>query len=145
MKPETISHYGENAHFICDKCNDSITTTTSSSQRLTNGGIKIKSSGSSETDYRDFVNVPSKLNTTPTKDTTVVNAIRYFEEKQQPPSQTHRISKLVEHDSYLSSQINGKEEMILLSTYIFHRDFLFLIVQFHLEIRIQQSKNKESL
>ena len=70
VKPETISHYGENTHFICDKCNDNITTTTTSpTHRVSNGGIRIKSPDSSETDYRNFVSIPSKLNTTPTKDT----------------------------------------------------------------------------
>jgi hypothetical protein len=109
IKPETISHYGENTHFICEKCNDStITTNTNPSYRLSNDGIKIKSSDSSEIDYRNFANIPSKLNTTPTKDTTVVNAIRYFEEKQQQQQPSHRILKLNEDDGHLSSQTNGQ-------------------------------------
>jgi hypothetical protein len=113
VKPETITHYGENTNFLCDKCNDNIpTTNTSLSHRVPNSGIKIKSPNSSETDYRNFASIPSKLNSIPTKDTTVVNAIRYFEEKQQQqqaPS-THKISKLNEIDGHLSSQTNGKKK-----------------------------------
>lgn len=98
VKPETISHYGENTHFICDKCNDNITTTTSPTHRLSNGGIRIKSPDSSEMDYRNFVNIPSKLNTIPTKDTSVVNTVRYFEEKQQQQGPSiAKSSKLNEH------------------------------------------------
>jgi len=106
-----ISNYGENAQFICDKCNDSITsTTTGSTHRLANGNIKIKSPNTSETDYREFANIPSKLNATPTKDTTVVNAIRYFEEKkQQQPS--HKISKLNENDGHFTIQGTGKNNI----------------------------------
>jgi len=119
VKPETISHYGENKNFICDKCNDNLTTTnTSPSHRLSNGGIKIKSSDSSETDYRNFASIPSKLNPIPAKDTAVINAIRYFEEKQQQQQQqspsTHKISKLNENDGHLSSQTNGKKKEIIL-------------------------------
>jgi hypothetical protein len=111
VKPETISHYGENAHFLCDKCNDTRTTTDPSpTHRLSNGGIKIKLPDSMETDYRNFASIPSKLNSTPTKDTTVVNAIRYFEEKQQQQqtTPTNKSSKLNELDGHLASQTNGK-------------------------------------
>jgi hypothetical protein len=113
VKPETISYYGENTNFICDKCDDNIiTTNTSSTHRLSNSGIKIKSPDSYETDYRNFASIPSKLNIVPTKDTTVVNAIRYFEEKQ--PLSTHKISKLNENDEQLSSQTNGKKELVVI-------------------------------
>jgi len=124
VKPETISHYGENAHFICDKCNDNITTTTTTvslPHRLSNSGIKIRTADSFETDYRNFVSIPSKLNTTPTKDTTVVNAIRYFEEKQQQqlPS-ANKISKLNEFDVHLSSQTNGKKKKDQILTFMIY-------------------------
>ncbi|CAF3962305.1 unnamed protein product [Adineta steineri] len=108
VKPDMISHYGENTHFVCDKCNDNITGTTSnSSQRQINGGVKVKSHNTSEADYRDFANLPSKLSTTSTKDTSVVSAIRYFEEKQQQqiPNKT---SKLNETDDHLLLQTNGQ-------------------------------------
>ncbi|UJR23107.1 hypothetical protein I4U23_026128 [Adineta vaga] len=111
IKPEMITHYGENAQFICDKCDDSNTeSTTNSHQRQTNGGIKIKSPNASEADYRDFANVPSKLNATPTKDTTVVNVIRYFEEKQQQQQQQQSPQKLTKSndiDEQNSTQTNG--------------------------------------
>jgi hypothetical protein len=127
MKPETISYYGDNTHFICDKCNDSMantntsaaTTTSaasiSSPYRITNGGIKIKSPDSSETDYRDFVSVPSKLNTTPTRDTNVVHAIRYFEKKQQPSSSTalftqSPVKQSMQSNGYQSSSSTGKDD-----------------------------------
>ena len=103
MKPDTISHYGENENFLCDKCNDG--TTVGSSHRLANGGIKIKSPDSIETTYRDFANVPTKINSIPTVDTTVINAIRYFEEK----SQVHRPSKTSDLDEHPPSSINGHE------------------------------------
>ena len=92
-----------NEKYVCDKCNDG--TITNSSNRLTNGGIKIKSTDSIETDYRDFTGVPSKTNST---ETNVVNTIRYFEEKQQQV-QPNRITKLSELDSYLPTQTNGIE------------------------------------
>jgi hypothetical protein len=114
IRPDTLSHYGENTHYICGKCTESVTTTTTRpnpTQRLTNGGIKIKSPNLSETDYRDFANIPSKLNSAPTKDTTVGNTIRYFEEQQQQQQQqpAHRISKPNEFDEYVSPQTNGKK------------------------------------
>jgi hypothetical protein len=102
VKPETISQYGENENYVCDKCHDG--TTTSSSYRVTNGGIKIKSTDSTETDYRDFVSLPSKKHSTSSTETNVVNAIRYFEEKQQ--TQTPKTSEL---DGYLLSHTNENE------------------------------------
>jgi hypothetical protein len=97
VKPETISCYGDKTNFICLHCDDSITTaaiasargitsSTNGSYRISNGGIKIKSPNSSEMDYRDFVNIPTKNHTVPTKDKAVVHTIRYFEEKQKQPS-----------------------------------------------------------
>ncbi|CAF3351635.1 unnamed protein product [Rotaria sp. Silwood1] len=104
VKPETISYYGENENYICDKCMDG-TTTTNSSHRITNGGIKIKSPDSIVTDYRDFASIPSKINTT---ETNVHNTIRYFEEKQQQ-SQINKTTKVSELDGYLPSQTNERE------------------------------------
>ncbi|CAF4328596.1 unnamed protein product [Rotaria sp. Silwood2] len=106
VQPETICHYGENTHFICDKCNYSSTATTTTanpSYRLSNGSIQIKSPDSSAIDYRDFASIPPKLNTIPTKDTTVVNAVRYFEEKQQQ-QQPHTMNQINEFNEHLSSQ-----------------------------------------
>ncbi|CAF4372358.1 unnamed protein product, partial [Rotaria sp. Silwood2] len=103
VKPETISHYGENENYICDKCND--VTTTNLSPRTTNGGIKIKSTDSVITDYRDFASIPSKINST---ETNVLNTIRYFEEKQQQ-AQIYKPTKASELDSYLPLQINERD------------------------------------
>ncbi|CAF3790591.1 unnamed protein product [Rotaria sp. Silwood1] len=113
VQPETISHYDENTLFICGKCNESTTTTaTNPSYRLSNGSIKIKSPDSSAIDYRDFASIPSKLNTIPTKDTTVVNAIRYFEEKQQQQQQQqqqpHTMTQIDEFNEHLTSQAKGQ-------------------------------------
>lgn len=88
VKPETISYYGDNTHFICDRCNDSMTTTTTTTTNGSNNssyrtGIKIKSPNTSETDYRDFVHVPTKSNPITTKENNVVHTIQYFEKKQQ--------------------------------------------------------------
>lgn len=90
VKPETISHYGENSNFICEKCNNNElhSSRVSPTPRLSNAGIRIKSPDSTETDYRNFANIPSKLSTSPARDTPVVNTVRYFEEKQQTQSST---------------------------------------------------------
>ncbi|CAF1327740.1 unnamed protein product [Adineta ricciae] len=107
VKPEMTTHYGENAPFVCDKCDDNLTgTSTNSLARQANGGIKIKSLNSSEADYREFANVPSKLNATPTRDTAVVNAVRYFEEKQQQQS-PQKLPRSNEIDGQYSTQANG--------------------------------------
>jgi hypothetical protein len=134
-----ISNYGENAQFICDKCNDSITSTaTGSTHRLANGNIKIKSPNTSETDYREFANIPSKLNATPTKDTTVVNAIRYFEEKkQQQPS--HKISKLNENDGHFTIQGTGKNNISYLIN-LFYAEYS----RFYFKFRIYVSKKTKN-
>lgn len=102
------THYGENAPFVCDKCDDNaMGMSTNSLSRQANGGIKIKSPNSSEADYREFANVPSKLNATPTRDTAVVNAVRYFEEKQQQQS-PQKLPRSNEIDGQYSTQANGK-------------------------------------
>lgn len=104
VRPETISHYGENTQFICDKCHEHINTNIPSAHR-----IRIKSPDSSETDYRNFVGIPSKFNGTSTKETTVINAVRYFEDKQQHVSNQSITSKTNGHQ-------NGKKIVhILLS------------------------------
>ena len=146
MKPETISYYGDNTHFICDKCNDSMTNTTANTStttspsiispyRITNGGIKIKSPDSSETDYRDFVHVPSKLNPTPTRDTSVVHAIRYFEKKQHPSTalQTHSpVKPPMQSNGYHSPSSAGKlteEEKLDLRRSFFSVSLSFIVFQ----------------
>lgn len=93
VRPETISHYGENTQFICEKCHEHMSTNGASTHRLSNGGIRIKSPDSSETDYRQFVGIPSKFNGTSTKDTTVINTVRYFEDKQQHASTIPKVTK----------------------------------------------------
>lgn len=105
LKPETVSEFGDNRNFICEKCNEN--PTPSPSQKVINGGgIKIKSTDSTVRDYRDFVGVPSKSNST---DTSIHNTIRYFEEKQQQ-SQVNRTTKISDIDAYLPSPTsNGKE------------------------------------
>lgn len=116
MKLDPIFPYGEHVHFTCDKCNNNIKVTTSTTSinpphRLSSGGIKIKSPNTRETDYRDFAGVPSKLNATPTKDTNVVIAVRYFEEKQQQqPQQPSNISsQMNELNEIPQSKTNGKK------------------------------------
>lgn len=109
VRPDTISHYGENTQYVCDKCNteNATTRTVSSTHRLPNGGIRIKSPNLTETEYREFANIPSKLNSIPTKETTVGNTIRYFEGKQQ--QQTHQLSKSNDFNGIISTtQMNGK-------------------------------------
>jgi hypothetical protein len=103
VKPETISHYRENEKYVCDKCNDA--PMSNSSNRLTNGGNKMKTNDPIDIEYQDFSNVPSTSNST---ETNVVNTIRYFEGKQQQ-SQPQRTTKLSELDSYLPLQTNGIE------------------------------------
>jgi hypothetical protein len=107
VKPETISYYGENNNYICDKCKDN-TTDTNSSPRLYNGYSRTKSIESLDTSYRDLVSAPSRTNST---DTNVSNTIRRFEEKQQQQqqSQTHKTTKISELDDYLPTQTNGDE------------------------------------
>ncbi len=100
VKPETISQYGENENYICDKCNDS-TTIINSSHRLSNGSNRTNSIESIDTNYRDLVSVPSETN--------VGNSIRHFEENQQqfqPHKTTPQVSDL---DDYLPTQMNGNE------------------------------------
>jgi hypothetical protein len=94
VEPKTISQYGGNSNFICEKCNDE--STSNSSHQITNGSSKIN------TDDRDF---PNALTTTNSTETNVANNIRYFEEKQQQ-SQIQRPKKLSDIDRYLPSDIN---------------------------------------
>jgi len=104
VKPETISYYGENNNYICDKCKDN-TTDANSPPRLYNGYSRTKSIESLDTNYRDLVSAPSRTNST---DTNVGNTIRHFEEKQQQ-SQTHKTTKISELDEYLPTQPDGNE------------------------------------
>lgn len=91
VKPETISYYSDSTHFICDRCNDSMTTPTTSTSTTAAGsanssyrtGIQIKSANALNTDYRDFVHVPTRSNLITSQENNVVHTIRFFEKKQQ--------------------------------------------------------------
>jgi hypothetical protein len=100
VKPETISHYGMNDNYICDKCNDS--TTSNPTYRISNGGNQTKSTDSLEADYQDFVSVPSKTNSTESSNN------RYFDDKQRQ-APTHKTTKVSELDDYIPSKYNGNE------------------------------------
>ena len=104
-KPETITHYGEKKSFLCNQCSNN-SSATRSTYRSTNESSKIiKSSDSSDTDlHRDFSNLPSKASA----HSTPVNAIRYFDEKQQTV-QTYRTAKTSELDDYLTPSIDDHE------------------------------------
>ncbi len=104
VRPETISFYGNNDNYICDKCNDS-TTNTNSSHRLINSRNRTKSPESLDTNHRDFLSIPSRTSST---DANVGNTIQHFQEKQQL-SPTHRTTKASELDDYLPSQTNENE------------------------------------
>ena len=88
LKREASSFYDDNTHFICEKCSDMMTlttTSTSSTSRMTNSGLRIKSSNSSEDLSTTVPNNKSN------QENNVVQAIRYFEEKQQRSSQSSNI------------------------------------------------------
>ena len=141
MKPETISHYGENANFTCDRCVANVTpTATNPSYRLPNISLRIKSTDSVETDYRNFTTMPSKSNLTPAKNAPIANTAQYFTEK---PSYTK--SKRNEYDEHIPSQMNGKNKLILHSRYSFDQFVFFKNGQFNSKIEIQQSTKEESL
>ncbi|UJR25803.1 hypothetical protein I4U23_007153 [Adineta vaga] len=96
IEPKTISQYGDNEDFICAKCNDD-TTNTSSKQTTNNGSFRLKSTDSTNRNYRST-------------ETSVGNTIRYFEEKQQQQrSQTPKMTKVSELDRYLPSPYNYTE------------------------------------
>lgn len=103
MKPETISNYGRNDNYTCDKCKDN-TTNTNSPNRLTNGYYRTKSSESLNGIQRAYSpNISSKTNIT---DTNTEKPNRFFEEKQQQQSPTYKTTKVSQLDDYLPSQIN---------------------------------------
>ena len=107
VRPNTLSHYGESTQYVCDKCNNEngTTKTVSSTHRLSNGGIRIKSPNLTEIEYREFASIPSKLNSIPTKETNVGNTVRYFEGKQQ----TNQLSKSNDFNGIITTtQMNGK-------------------------------------
>ncbi|CAF3432081.1 unnamed protein product [Rotaria socialis] len=110
VRPETVSIYGDNAHFLCDQCNhDGISTTTTAipSNRFSNDGLKTKSADSLEANYRESVSTSSKSNTIPTNDTTVVTTIRYFDGNEQELP-LNSMSQLNGYNEHLLSQMNGQ-------------------------------------
>ncbi|CAF1582084.1 unnamed protein product [Rotaria magnacalcarata] len=113
VRPETVSIYSDNRHFLCDQCNHGVisrttaTTAAIPSNWLSNDGLKAKSFDSLETDYRESVSTSSKSNTMPTNGTTIVTTIRYLDGKEQELP-LNSMSQLNEYNEHSSSQMNGQ-------------------------------------
>ncbi|CAF5091730.1 unnamed protein product, partial [Rotaria magnacalcarata] len=111
VRPETVSIYSDNRHFLCDQCNHGVisrttaTTAAIPSNWLSNDGLKAKSFDSLETDYRESVSTSSKSNTMPTNGTTIVTTIRYLDGKEQELP-LNSMSQLNEYNEHSSSQMN---------------------------------------
>ncbi|CAF1064455.1 unnamed protein product [Adineta ricciae] len=93
IEPKTISQYGNNENYICNKC--STGTTAELPQKPTNSGsFRLNSTDSTSRTNRS-------------NETNVGSAIRYFEEKQQQKNaQVPKTTQLSELDRYLPPHVN---------------------------------------